>query len=85
MPHLHPRIYLAMAGIALSIGAPATAALAQGTVKAVFEKLDLLGRYAEDCSKPTTSQNFLIVHQAVDGDRSGGRSIPVRRNSCFQF
>jgi hypothetical protein len=61
---------LLRAGAALAISIPlAPAALAQGTVKAVFEKLDLLGRYGQDCAKPMAADNLYIVHQAVDGDR----------------
>ena len=58
----------ACAVLAVSISL-APAALAQGTVKAVFEKLDLLGRYGQDCARPTAADNLLIIHQAVEGDR----------------
>jgi len=63
------RAAFARAGLAFSISVGcAGAALAQSTVKAVFEKVDLIGRYAQDCAKPTTDQNLYIVH-ALDGDR----------------
>ncbi len=74
MPRIDPttswRASLLRACVAFSVSIGlAPTAFAQGTVKAVFEKFDLLGRYAQDCAKPTTEQNLYIVHQAGDGDR----------------
>ncbi|MFL6797312.1 MAG: hypothetical protein ACJ8F3_07860 [Xanthobacteraceae bacterium] len=44
---------------------PATAQ--QATVKELFEKHDLIGYFAADCSKPVSEQNQFIVHR-TNGD-----------------
>jgi hypothetical protein len=63
------RAWFLSAAVAFSISVGvAGAALAQSTAKAVFEKVDLIGRYAQDCPKPTTDQNLYIIH-ALEGDR----------------
>jgi hypothetical protein len=38
------------------------------SVKAVFEKYNLLGTFAWDCSKPPSKTNYYYVHRALDGD-----------------
>jgi hypothetical protein len=40
----------------------------QESVKAVFEKHNLLGIFAPDCSKPASAQNYYYVHRLVDAD-----------------
>ena len=47
-----------------------SAALAQnGAVKAIFEKYDLLGMFAWDCSKPPdTNNNWYFVNRLLDAD-----------------
>src|SRR5262245_4637727 len=37
------------------------------SVKTVFEKHNLLGTFAWDCSKPASKANYYYVHRAVDG------------------
>jgi len=39
------------------------------TVKAVFEKHDLLGNLAWDCTKPASKSNLRYVHTVLDGGR----------------
>jgi hypothetical protein len=50
---------------AVSVPAPFT----QTSVKTVFEKHNLLGTFAWDCSKPTSKQNHYFVHRLLDADR----------------
>jgi TIR domain len=47
----------------------APAAFAQTSVKTVFEKHNLLGTFAWDCSQPTSKQNHYFVHRLLDADR----------------
>ena len=42
---------------------------AAGSVKAVFEKHNLLGTLAWDCTKPASKSNLRYVHRVLDGDR----------------
>src|ERR1043166_7437887 len=37
------------------------------SVKTVFEKYNLLGTFAWDCSKPASRTNYYYVHRALDG------------------
>src|SRR5262245_33717678 len=46
---------------------PATAQTA--SVKTVFEKNNLLGTFAVDCSKPASKTNFYYVHRVAHGDQ----------------
>jgi hypothetical protein len=46
----------------------ASAANAQ-SARAEFEKLDLLGTYAADCSKPASASNGYILYRAFDAQR----------------
>jgi len=39
------------------------------SVKTVFEKYNLLGNFALDCSKPASKTNYYYVHRAVHGDQ----------------
>ena len=39
------------------------------SVKAVFEKHNLLGNLAWDCTKPASKNNLRYVHRVLDGDR----------------
>jgi Caspase domain len=57
---------LAIAGGAWHAG-PAQAQ--GGSVKAVFEKYDLLGPFAIDCTRPASSKNLYHVHRAIDDNR----------------
>jgi hypothetical protein len=55
----------------------APAALAQTSVKAIFEKHQLLGTFAVDCSKSASNDNFYYVNRllddgAVERDRMSG-------------
>jgi hypothetical protein len=43
-------------------------AVAQTSVKAVFEKHNLLGTFAWDCSKPASRDNRYYVHRALNTD-----------------
>jgi hypothetical protein len=43
-------------------------AVAQTSVKAVFEKHNLLGTFAWDCSKPASTDNRYYVHRALNTD-----------------
>ena len=53
-----------------TIATPAPAkTTAADSVKALFEKHDLLGNLAWDCSKPASKSNLRYVHRALDGDR----------------
>ena len=38
-------------------------------MKAVFEKHNLLGNLAWDCTKPASKNNLRYVHRVLDGDR----------------
>jgi len=40
--------------------------LPQESVKTVFEKHNLLGIFAADCSKPASTQNYYYVHRLID-------------------
>jgi hypothetical protein len=51
----------------LAVSAPA--AFAQTSVKTVFEKHNLLGTLAWDCSQPASKQNHYFVHRLLDADR----------------
>jgi hypothetical protein len=59
---------LASVSVMFSSGGLSAPGWAQ-TVKEQFEKADLVGRYAQDCAKPTTDQNLFINHVAVEPDR----------------
>jgi hypothetical protein len=39
-----------------------------GSVKAIFEKHNLLGIWAWDCSRPASRNNWYFVHRLVDAD-----------------
>jgi hypothetical protein len=52
-------------GLAAATLAAASAAQAD-TVKGVFEKYNLLGTWAWDCSKPAAPQNLYYVNRAID-------------------
>ena len=69
--------------VAIGLGATASAALAQ-TVKDVFEKLDLIGRYAIDCKQPNTDQNLYIVHR-LEGDRVRREQFTGPNNRQFSM
>jgi hypothetical protein len=47
----------------------APAAFAQTSVKTLFEKHNLLGTFAWDCSQPASKQNHYFVHRLLDADR----------------
>jgi hypothetical protein len=54
---------IALGLAAIVAGAPA--AMAQTSVKAIFEKYNLLGTFAWDCSKPASQSNYYYVHRAL--------------------
>jgi len=48
---------------------PSAARAQNGAVKAIFEKYDLLGMFAWDCSKPPdANNNWFFVNRLVDAD-----------------
>ena len=47
---------------------PASAAAAGASIKAVFEKYNLLGTFALDCGKPVGRDNRYYVHQLLDAE-----------------
>ena len=47
----------------------AASAAQAATVKEIFEKHDLLGTFALDCTKPVSRGNYYDVHRAVDSNR----------------
>jgi hypothetical protein len=54
---------------AVEAGNPRNAsAPTQSSVKAIFEKYNLLGTFAWDCSKPASKDNFYYVHRLLDAD-----------------
>lgn len=52
--------------IAVAMAAPNLASAQDGSVKATFEKYNLIGTFAQDCSKPPTKENLYFVTRAVD-------------------
>jgi hypothetical protein len=52
---------------AIALGAPP--ALAQTSVKAMFEKHKLIGTFAWDCSKPARPSNLYFRNRALDDNR----------------
>jgi hypothetical protein len=53
--------------VAAAIIAGGPGALAQTSVKDIFEKHKLIGTFAWDCSKPAANTNLYFVHRAIDG------------------
>ena len=48
---------------------PISSAQAQtSSIKAVFEKHNLLGTFAWDCSQPANKQNYYFVHRLIDAN-----------------
>jgi hypothetical protein len=43
-------------------------AFAQASVKAIFEKYNLLGTFAMDCSKPAAKNNLYYLNRPIDAD-----------------
>jgi hypothetical protein len=56
-------------GVAAAIIAGGPGALAQTSVKAVFEKHKLIGTFAFDCSKPARPSNLYFRNRALDDNR----------------
>jgi hypothetical protein len=80
-------IILIALGVAAAIVVAAPAALAQASVKALFEKYQLLGTYAVDCSKPASDDNYYYTNRllgdgAVQRDRMSG---PTKRDIVVFF
>jgi Caspase domain len=48
---------------------PSVPARASGSVKEIFEKYNLLGTLAFDCSKPVSRENRYYFHRLIDADR----------------
>jgi hypothetical protein len=61
-----PTTFLLGTLVATAFAAPG--AFAQASVKAVFEKYNLLGTFAMDCSKPATKSNLYYNNRAIDAD-----------------
>ena len=58
-----------VASASLIAGIAASGAQAQGVpVKDVFEKYNLLGTFAIDCSKPASAENFYYVARVIDAE-----------------
>jgi hypothetical protein len=55
-------------GLAAAIVVSVPAAFAQASVKAVFEKHDLLGTFASDCAKPAAKDNSYFVNRLLDAE-----------------
>lgn len=58
-----------------------------GSLKSVFEKYNLLGTHAVDCSKPVSENNWYFVHRVID-DGHVQRDIvvgPATRKFAFVF
>jgi len=55
-------------GISAAIVVAAPVALAQTSVKAVFEKHNLLGTFARDCTKPASKNNLYYLNRLIDAD-----------------
>ena len=54
---------------AVLLAAASSAASAQdGSVKAIFEKYNMLGVFAADCSKPASRDNPYYVHRVIDAN-----------------
>jgi hypothetical protein len=74
--------------VVVAAAAMADRASAQdASVKAVFEKYNLVGIFAQDCSKPAAADNFYFVHRALD-DGHVQRDLmdgPTSRKFVFLF
>ena len=57
----------AIAGSA-AVALAAAPVLAQSSVKAVFEKYELLGTFGADCSQPAARTNLYFVNRLVDAN-----------------
>jgi hypothetical protein len=58
-----------------------------GAVKVIFEKYNLLGTFALDCSKPASEDNWYFIHRAID-DNHVQRDMmigPTTRRFVFLF
>jgi hypothetical protein len=64
---LHHAATIAL-GLSAALLIDTPTALAQTSVKAVFEKHNLLGTFAWDCSKPASRDNRYYVHRAINTD-----------------
>jgi hypothetical protein len=66
------RVFLAifvLSALGLGLPSPSPAPAQNGAVKAIFEKYDLLGMFAWDCSKPPdTNNNWFFVDRLLDAD-----------------
>src|SRR5213594_348040 len=60
---------MAGAAILVAAGTGISDARAQGgSVKALFEKYNLIGTFAWDCSKPPSRDNQYFINRVVDAD-----------------
>jgi hypothetical protein len=64
---LHHAATIAL-GLSAALLIDTPTAVAQISVKAVFEKYNLLGTFAWDCSKPASMDNRYYVHRAINTD-----------------
>jgi hypothetical protein len=62
---LHHAATIAL-GLSAALLIDTPTAVAQTSVKAVFEKHNLLGTFAWDCSKPASTDNRYYVHRALN-------------------
>lgn len=67
---MQPFHKLCLAAVCLTAVSAATSAHAQtGSVKAIFEKYNLLGNFAWDCNQPPGNDNWYFVNRALgDGN-----------------
>lgn len=71
-------------GAALAFVSAVSAAQA-ASVREVFEKYDLLGTFAVDCSKPPSEENWYFVHDAIGDDRVQRNMLTGPATRKFQF
>lgn len=55
-----------VAMLVVGIAMTGRASAQDNSVKAVFEKYNLVGIFAQDCSKPAAADNWYFVHRAID-------------------
>jgi hypothetical protein len=71
-----------VAGLALATAIAASSAQA-ASVKEVFEKHNLIGTFAWDCSKPPSRENIYYVHRVLDASRVQRDGMDGPSNRAF--
>jgi hypothetical protein len=76
--------FFALAGLCLGA---ADAQAQSGSVKAIFEKHNLIGTFAYDCSKPVSKDNLYFVNRIVDDGhvQRDAMSGPTTRDWSFMI